>query len=90
MVGREMRLRRAPRTPPRRRPARAVLDVARRSAARRATAACRRWPASTSRCARGEILGIAGVAGNGQRELAEVITGLRAATGGQVRIGGRD
>lgn len=34
----------------------------------------------------GEILGIAGVAGNGQRELAEVITGLRAATGGQVLI----
>ena len=30
----------------------------------------------------GEILGIAGVAGNGQRELAEVITGLRATTAG--------
>jgi simple sugar transport system ATP-binding protein len=37
-----------------------------------------------------EILGIAGVAGNGQRELAEVITGLRPATEGQVRIGSRD
>lgn len=34
----------------------------------------------------GEILGIAGVAGNGQRELAEVITGLRPATSGEVRI----
>ncbi len=34
----------------------------------------------------GEILGIAGVAGNGQRELAEVITGLRPATGGEVRV----
>jgi simple sugar transport system ATP-binding protein len=31
-----------------------------------------------------EILGVAGVAGNGQRELAEVITGLRPATGGKV------
>jgi len=34
----------------------------------------------------GEILGVAGVAGNGQRELAEVITGLRKATGGCVTI----
>jgi len=38
----------------------------------------------------GEILGIAGVAGNGQRELAEAITGLRSATNGQVLIDGRD
>ncbi len=37
----------------------------------------------------GEILGIAGVAGNGQRELAEVITGLRPATGGRVQVRGR-
>jgi len=38
----------------------------------------------------GEILGIAGVAGNGQRELAEVITGLRHASRGCVRIRGRE
>ncbi len=38
----------------------------------------------------GQVLGIAGVAGNGQRELAEVITGLRPATGGRVRVWGRD
>ncbi len=38
----------------------------------------------------GEILGIAGVAGNGQRELAEAITGLRKATGGSVHIGPHD
>jgi ABC-type uncharacterized transport system ATPase subunit len=38
----------------------------------------------------GEILGIAGVAGNGQRELAEVITGLRRATSGTIRVGGRE
>ena len=37
----------------------------------------------------GEILGIAGVAGNGQRELAEVITGLRPCTAGQIRVNGR-
>jgi len=34
----------------------------------------------------GEIVGLAGVAGNGQSELAEVITGLRPATGGCVRV----
>jgi ABC-type uncharacterized transport system ATPase subunit len=34
----------------------------------------------------GEILGIAGVAGNGQRELAEVLTGLRSHTGGTVKL----
>jgi len=37
-----------------------------------------------------EILGIAGVAGNGQREMAEVITGLRSATGGSVRLRSHD
>ncbi|MBA3944594.1 MAG: ABC transporter ATP-binding protein [Herpetosiphonaceae bacterium] len=37
----------------------------------------------------GEIVGLAGVAGNGQRELAEVITGLRRCTRGQVRLGDR-
>jgi ABC-type uncharacterized transport system ATPase subunit len=40
--------------------------------------------------AAGEILGIAGVAGNGQRELAQVITGLRAATNGKVVLDGRE
>jgi simple sugar transport system ATP-binding protein len=37
----------------------------------------------------GEILAIAGVAGNGQRELAETITGMRPATEGRVRVRGR-
>jgi len=36
----------------------------------------------------GEIVGIAGVAGNGQRELAEVITGLRRTVSGQVTLNG--
>jgi simple sugar transport system ATP-binding protein len=36
----------------------------------------------------GEIFGIAGVAGNGQRELAEVLVGVQAPTGGQVTIHG--
>lgn len=38
----------------------------------------------------GEILGMAGVAGNGQRELAEVIAGLRPVTRGAITIEGRD
>ncbi|MEE4195321.1 MAG: ABC transporter ATP-binding protein [Anaerolineae bacterium] len=38
----------------------------------------------------GEILGLAGVSGNGQKELAEVITGLRPATGGQILLEGED
>ncbi len=38
----------------------------------------------------GEIVGIAGVAGNGQSELGEVITGLRPATGGQIYINGKE
>jgi len=38
----------------------------------------------------GEIVGLAGVAGNGQRELAQVITGLRGCTGGHVRLRGEE
>ena len=38
----------------------------------------------------GEILGLAGVQGNGQTELVEAITGLRQVTGGRVLIDGRD
>jgi ABC-type uncharacterized transport system ATPase subunit len=36
-----------------------------------------------------EIVGIAGVSGNGQRELVQVLAGQREATGGQVRVGGK-
>jgi simple sugar transport system ATP-binding protein len=38
----------------------------------------------------GEILGVAGVAGNGQRELVEVLTGLRQRRAGQLQMLGRD
>jgi ABC-type uncharacterized transport system ATPase subunit len=37
----------------------------------------------------GEIVGIAGVEGNGQTELIEAITGLRRAESGEVVVGGR-
>ena len=38
----------------------------------------------------GEIVGVAGVQGNGQTELVEVLTGLRSSDSGQMRIGGKD
>ena len=38
----------------------------------------------------GEILGIAGVEGNGQTELIEAIAGLRAVESGSIALGGRD
>lgn len=38
----------------------------------------------------GEVLGIAGVAGNGQRELAEAIVGMRPINSGSLRVRGHD
>ena len=35
----------------------------------------------------GEIIGVAGVSGNGQRELVEVLAGQRLAAGGEIRVG---
>lgn len=38
----------------------------------------------------GEVLGIAGVQGNGQTELAEALTGLRHVEGGKISLAGKD
>ena len=38
----------------------------------------------------GEIVGLAGVSGNGQRELAQCMSGLRTATAGTILIEGKD
>ncbi|MBD1853742.1 ABC transporter ATP-binding protein [Leptolyngbya sp. FACHB-711] len=38
---------------------------------------------------KGEIVGIAGVSGNGQKELVEVLAGQRSATAGQVLVNGK-
>lgn len=40
--------------------------------------------------AAGEIVGIAGVAGNGQRELVEALVGLRPVVTGRILLGGRE
>ena len=37
-----------------------------------------------------EVLGIAGVDGNGQQELAELLVGLRSASSGRIMLGGED
>ena len=39
---------------------------------------------------RGEIVGLAGVDGNGQTELVEVLTGLRKADAGEIKVLGKD
>ena len=39
---------------------------------------------------RGEVLGVAGVEGNGQTEIVETIMGMRIPTSGTVRLGDRD
>lgn len=44
--------------------------------------------AATLTVSGGEIVGLAGVSGNGQRELAEVITGLRPISDGSLQIDG--
>jgi general nucleoside transport system ATP-binding protein len=38
----------------------------------------------------GEIVGLAGVDGNGQTELIDALTGLRKPAGGRITVGGRD
>ena len=46
--------------------------------------ACQPCAASRSNVRAGEIVGLAGVAGNGQTELSQVITGLRKCKQGEV------
>ncbi len=38
----------------------------------------------------GEIVGVAGVEGNGQNELAEVLAGVRAVDAGEIRVNGKE
>ena len=56
--------------------------------ARRRPAPCS--PTSTLTIHAGEVLGIAGVEGNGQAELVDAIMGIRPSPTGTVRLGGQD
>ncbi|WP_134497012.1 ABC transporter ATP-binding protein [Microvirga pakistanensis] len=85
MVGRRVLLRvektaRAPGAP--------VLDVRNLSVVD--TRGVRRVADATFTVHAGEIVGVAGVAGNGQSELLEAIAGMRPLSLGSIRLGGRD
>jgi simple sugar transport system ATP-binding protein len=70
------------------RPGRVVLEVEDLSADSNRGHAALRGCALNVRS--GEILGVAGVDGNGQSELVEAICGLRRPTGGRIRLAGKD
>jgi general nucleoside transport system ATP-binding protein len=81
MVGREVSpLRAEPRTPG---PARLTITDLRAQGDRNRECLC----GVTLEVRSGEIVGLAGVSGNGQRELAQCLAGLRRVTSGQVRLG---
>ena len=67
--------------------ARVALEVDRLSVV---TAGARLLDACSVSVRAGELVGVAGVAGNGQRELAEAIVGALPASSGRVAVGGRD
>ncbi|HOY67602.1 MAG TPA: ABC transporter ATP-binding protein [Candidatus Ozemobacteraceae bacterium] len=85
MVGRQIERLPVTRTPPRSADILEVHDL---------SAAGNRGPATLEgaslRVREGEIVGIAGIAGNGQRELLETIAGLRPATSGTIRLCGTE
>ena len=85
MVGREMKQLKARATPPR---TEVILDVRGLEAlSDRGSPALR---GIDFEIRSGEILGIAGVGGNGQSELAQCLLGLRKVAAGTIRIGGID
>jgi general nucleoside transport system ATP-binding protein len=85
MVGRPVSFDRRPRRPPDGEPVVEVRDLWARDD--------RRLPALRGvsfKVRAGEIIGIAGVAGNGQTELAEAISGLRPASHGAIMLAGKN
>lgn len=85
MTGRDVDLTQAP---PKNAPGEGVLEVANLTVAGEGERPLVDDVSFTVRA--GEVVGIAGVAGNGQAELAEALVGLRDAAAGTVRIAGQD
>jgi len=85
MIGRDVTFRTAPRAAGTGRP---LLQVDRLSAFNDKGLLALRGVSFSLR--EGEVLGIAGVTGNGQEELAQVLAGLRPAASGQIRFEDRD
>jgi ABC-type uncharacterized transport system ATPase subunit len=85
MVGREIELGRRERTP-RSAPRSTALEI--RDLVVNNDLGIRAVDGVRLEVAAGEVLGIAGVAGNGQRELAEAIAGVRPRAGGEVLVDG--
>lgn len=84
MIGRDMKEIEAPDTKPGSEALLEIRDLARRAG--KHTHALRHIDLTVHR---GEILGIAGVEGNGQKELAEVMTGIKGKTTGDILLEGR-
>jgi ABC-type uncharacterized transport system ATPase subunit len=85
MVGREIELGRRVRAP-RSAPAASALEI--RGLTVNNDLGIRAVDGVTLEVTAGEVVGIAGVAGNGQREFAEALAGVRPRAGGQVSVGG--
>ena len=85
MVGREVQFDRPPRDAPRGDP---VLDAKQLHV--RGSRGLEQVSGVNVTVREGEILGIAGVQGNGQTELVEALTGLRGIDAGSVRFSGED
>ena len=85
MVGREIQFDRPPRESPK---GNSVLDVEQLRV--RGSRGLERVSEVDLTVQEGEILGVAGVQGNGQTELVEALTGLRDIESGSVRLNGED
>lgn len=84
MVGREVSIVRQPRTPTK---GKQLLDV--RNLSVYADHGRKALDHLNLSVRKGEIVGVAGVAGNGQKELAEVLTGLRGWRDGDIHFDGK-